>query len=63
MKLQFSLATLLVCMTVMAVVAAIWMKVPVQDIEVSYVQNPYPQPAGDIHKVQHTKNNKWEVTA
>jgi hypothetical protein len=63
MKLQFSLATLLVCMTVLAVVVAVWMKVPVQDIEVSYVQNPYPLPAGDIHEVQHTKNNKWEVTA
>ena len=61
MKLQFSLATLLVCMTVLAVVAAVWMKVPVEDIEVSYVQNPFSLPARDIHKVQHTKNNKWEV--
>jgi hypothetical protein len=63
MKLQFSLATLLICMSVLAVVVAVGMKVPVQDIEVSWVQKPYPLPAGDIHKVQHSKNNMWEVTA
>ena len=46
MKLQFSLATLLVCVTVLAVVAAVAAKVPVQasGLEISWYDGTYDRP-------------------
>jgi hypothetical protein len=46
MKLQFSLATLLVCMTVLAVVAAVAAKMPVQasGLEISWYDGTYDRP-------------------
>ena len=58
MKLQFSLATLLVCMTVLAVVAAISARMPVWELLAEWLNPPRFAPGGTVY--QAINRSYWE---
>ena len=58
MKLQFSLATLLVCMTVLAVVAAISARMPVWELLAEWLTPPRFAHDGTVY--QAINRSYWE---
>jgi hypothetical protein len=65
MKLQFSLATLLVCTAVMGLVCAACMIAPVQDVEITHaeLQGPFTLEKDNLRELTNVGGDAWEIVA